>query len=282
MYSLQFVSDSGETYVFGKNGNNVFDADFGDGASVNLGTSQGFSQVGETVQSQTVSGRDITISGVVFGNVYERKETMRKIISPFSSGKIVFEGKYFARVYVKNAPSFSPVKNDGRFTLRLFAPFPFFYSVNTQISEIGSVKPLFSFPVNYAFPHKFGEKAASKYRNIVNNGDVSVPFSVLLQTSAVSRDIVIANLLNFKTLKINGKISVGETINIYRDNYNVLRAELISGNVTTDIISWIDETSDLFELGVGANFISATDSYGGNSLSAKIVFNPAVVALYES
>ena len=74
----------------------------------------------------------------------------------------------------------------------------------------------------------------------------------------------------------------GESINIYRDNDNVLRAELISDGAKSDVIHLIDESSDLFELEVGDNLISANDDEGGASLTAKISFSPAVVALYES
>ena len=69
MYSAIFESDNGQKYVFGADGETVFDIDLGNGVSVNVGTSQGFSQVGETVESMTVGGRAITVRGTVFGNV---------------------------------------------------------------------------------------------------------------------------------------------------------------------------------------------------------------------
>lgn len=282
MYNVVFESDSGEKYVFGKAGNTVFDMDLGSGVPVNIGTSQGFSQVGETMQNTNVSGRTIRVSGAVYGNVQERKKTMRKIIAPFSCGRLVFDGEYYTRVCVKNAPTFSSVKNDGRFSMQFFAPFPFFYSINSQISEIGAIKPMFKFPVNYSSPHKFGEKVATRYKNILNDGDVKVPFSIYLHSGGTSTNVVIANLRTFKTLKLNGSLNSGDSVNIYRNNDNVLRAELTSDGVTSDIISWIDESSELFELEVGDNLISVNDDEGGVSLTAKITFSPAVVALYES
>ena len=282
MYDVVFESDSGEKYVFGKNGNTVFDMDLGNGVPVDIGTSQGFYQIGETMQSRTVSGRTIKVNGVVYGNVQEQKKRMRKIISPFACGRLVFDGKYYTRVCVKDSPTFSSVKNNGRFTMQFFAPFPFFYSINSQFSEIGSIKPMFSFPVNYSNVHKFGEKTNERYKNILNDGDVKVPFSVYLHSSGTSTNIIIANLKTFKTLKIKGVLNSGDFVNIYRDDDNVLRAELTSNGVTSDIISWIDEDSELFELEVGDNLISANDDEGGLSLTAKITFNPAVVALYES
>lgn len=282
MYNVVFESDNGDKYVFGTNGNTVFDMDFGNGVSVNVGTSQGFEQVGETVQSRTISGRTINVSGAVYGDIPTRKKAMRNIISPLAFGRLIFENQYYTRVYVKNAPTFSPVKNNGKFSLQFFAPFPFFYSVNSQISEIGIVKPMFSFPVNYNIPHKFGEKSAARYNNIVNRGDVKVPFSVYLQASGPSNNIVITNLATFKILKINGLLKDGDHMIVYRDNENVLRAELTSDGITSDVVHWIDEKSELFELDVGDNFISVNDDEDGVNLIAKITFSPAVVALYES
>ena len=282
MYNVVFENDNGSKYYFGANGTTAFDMDLGNGVSVDIGTSQGFSQVGETMQSRTVSGRTITAKGAVYGDVQERKMTMRKAISPFSCGRLVFENAYYIRVCVKAAPTFSPVKNDGKFTMQFYAPYPFFKKLEEKSAEIGSVVAQFSFPVNYAFPHKFGEKGTARYKNIYNDSDVSVPFSAHLSCSGTSTNPVIADLQTFKTLKINGTMKAGDFIDIYRNDDNVLRAELTSDGVKTDIISWIDESSNLFELEAGDNLISATDNEGGASLTAKINYNPVVVAVYES
>lgn len=282
MYNVVFENDNGSKYYFGINGTTVFDMDLGSGVSVNIGTSQGFSQIGETMQSRTVSGRPITVKGAVYGNVQERKKSMRNVISPFSCGRLVFENKYYIRVCVKSAPSFSSVKNDGRFAMQFFAPYPFFKSVGETNIEIGSIRSLFSFPVNYSIPHKFGEKSSARYKNIYNDSDVSTPFSLHLSSSGTSTNPVIANLQTFKTLKLNGTLNAGDFVDIYRNEDNVLRAIMTSDGVGTDVIHWIDESSDLFELEIGDNLISATDDEGGAGLIAKISYNPVVVAVYES
>ena len=77
-------------------------------------------------------------------------------------------------------------------------------------------------------------------------------------------------------------VNIGEYITIYRDSNNVLRAELTSGSTVTDVITWIDDESSLFELESGDNLISATDEEGGASLVATFTFNPARAVLYES
>lgn len=282
MYSVLFESESGQKYLFGADGNTVFDMDFGNGISVNIGTSQGFSQVGETVESMTVGGRTISVKGTVFGNVQEKKTTMRRVFAPFAAGRLIFEGKYYTRVFVKESPTFSPIKNDGRFTMQLFAPFPFFYFTDQKNISVGGIEPLFSFPVNYAEPHTFGRRSANKYSNIYNDGDVAVPLHIYIESFGQSVNPKITNLETLEFLQINGTLTAGDFINIYRDQNNVLRAELTSDGHTQDVLSWIDDGSNLFMLQVGDNLISYDDDVGGASLTVRFSYSPAVVAIYES
>lgn len=281
MYNAVFESDTGQKYVFGKDGETVFDMDLGNGVSVDIGTSQGFSQVGETVESMTVGGRTITVHGTVFGNVQSRKKMMRKVFAPFVWGKLTFEGKHYIRVCVKDSPSFSPIRDDGRFTMLLYAPSPFFYSVDDAHYNIGEILPMFSFPINYDTPHKFGERGTEKYTNVYNDGDVTVPFNVYMETFGTSVNPLIVNLATQEYLKLNGTLTVGDVANIYRDNNNILRAELSTGGELVDILSWVDDGSTLFQLNPGDNVIAFDDDDGGNSLTVKFTFSPAVVAVYE-
>ena len=282
MYSAVFESKNGEKYVFGVNGGTVFDMDVASGASIDIGTSQGFTQIGETVESQKVSGKVIAVNGVIYQSVNEMKNRMRRVFAPFASGRLVFEGKYYIYVYVKSTPTFSPVKGNGKFSMQLFAPYPFFLSLDEKSIGIGAIEPKFSFPVNYEEPHIFGLKQAEKYKNVFNAGDVIVPFKVTMAASGTSENPTITNLKSSEFLKLNGTLNVGDSVAIYRDDQGVLRAELKSNGESIDIISWIDEKSSLFDLAVGDNLISATDERGGDNLSTRFYYNPAVVSVYES
>ena len=281
MYNVIFKSDNGQKYVFGKDGETAFDMDLGNGISVDVGTSQGFSQVGETVESMTVGGRTITVHGTVYGNVQSRNKMMREVFAPFVWGRLIFDGNYYIRVCVKDTPTFSPVRDDGRFTMLLYAPFPFFYSVDDAHYKIGGTLPMFSFPVNYATPHKFGERGTEKYTNVYNNGDIAVPFAVYMETFGTSVNPSIVNLDTQEYLKLNGTLNVGDVANIYRDSNNILRAELSTGGKVVDILSWVDDGSSLFQLNPGDNIIAYDDDGGGSSLTVKFTFSPAVVAVYE-
>lgn len=282
MYSVVFESDNGKKYVFGENGQTAFDMDLGNSVPVKLGTSQGFSQIGETVNTKSVSGRHVKVKGTVYGNVPERKRAMRDAITPFASGRLVFDNRYYLRVNVQDPPSFSPVRNNGKFTMKFFAPYPFFYELQEETQYIGVVIPSFRFPANYSKPHSFGKRSAARYTNIYNGGNVPVPFSAHLSCGGTSTNPTLTNMKTLKNLKLNGTMSAGDVIQICRDKNGSLRVELTKSGKTTDILSWVDEDSDLFELNVGDNLISALDDESGANLTARFTFAPAVGAVYET
>ncbi len=282
MYSAIFESDSGQKYVFGVDGQTVFDLDVGQSVPVNLGTSQGFSQIGESVNTRSVRGRTIEVKGAVYGDIPSKKRAMRDIITPFASGRLVFNDQYYIRVVVKDPPSFNPGKSNGKFMLRFFAPYPFFSYLQEENQYIGVVIPAFRFPVNYSKPHTFGKRSADRYRNVYNGGNVPVPFQAHLSCNGTSTNPRLTNMKSLKVLKLNGTMSAGDVIDIYRDKNGALRVELTKSGKTSDIMSWVDDDSDLFELEVGDNLISALDDEDGASLTVRFTFSPAVGAVYET
>lgn len=254
----------------------------GNGLEVTLGKSQGFAQVGETVETQSIGGRPIDVTGMFFGDIVGGKNSLRNICAPLSSGRLIFQKTHYIRVYVKAAPTFSAVKNNGLFKMQFYAPFPFFSALQESYFLIGGVVPGFRFPVNYGRPHRFGTRSNERYVNVINSGDVRIPYRLVLRSEGVSTNPTLTNITTFAFLKINGTINIGQFITIFRDNSNVLRAELTDGNRVTDVITWIDDESSLFELEPGDNLISANDDEGGKALIASFTFNPAVGALYET
>lgn len=282
MYEVIFQNDNGKVFTFGPNGGNWYGMNIGNGLEVTLGKSQGFAQVGETVETQSIGGRSIDVTGMLFGDIVGGKNNLRNVCAPLSSGRLIFQKSHYIRVYVKAAPSFSAVKNNGLFKMQFYAPFPFFSAFQESYFLIGGVVPSFRFPVNYGRPHRFGTRSNERYVNVVNSGDVRIPYRLVLRSEGVSTNPTLTNITTFAFLKINGIINIGQFITIFRDDNNVLRAELTDGNQVTDVITWIDDESSLFELDPGDNLISANDEEGGKALIASFTFNPAVGALYET
>lgn len=282
MFEAVFENDNGKVFTFGPNGSNWFGMNIGEAVDITLGTSQGFSQIGETVETMSAGGRAIDVTGKLFGNIVERKNALRNVCAPLSTGRLVFNGTHYIRVYVKSPPSFSAVKNNGLFKMQFYAPFPYFSTFGESHNLIGGIEANFRLPVNYSKPHRFGTRSSDRYTNIINPGDIRVPFKLVLRSEGTCTNPTVTNLTTFAFLKINGTINSGEYITVYRDNSNVLRAELTQGNVVTDVIDWLDDESSLFELESGDNLISSTDAQGGVSLAVSFSFNPAQAVLYES
>lgn len=282
MYNAKYVSNTGETYDFGIDGSTIFDMDIGNGLSVDIATSQGFAQMGESVEGQTVTGRLINVKGVIYKDVSKRRKILRSVFAPFTSGRLTFDNGYYIDVYVKDTPSFSPVKNDGRFTMLLYAPFPFFSKNDAGKIEFGEIVPGFSFPVNYAEPHIFGIKSRNEPKNILNDGDVPVSFNVAFETTGKVTNITITDLDTGEFLRILGDLFVGQKIVLKRSTEGVLSAVLIDGDKQTDIIYLIDENSTLEKLKKGRNRFKITDDYSnGELLIADFTYNTAVTSIYE-
>lgn len=282
VYEVVFENENGKLFTFGPNGNNWFGMDIGNGMEVTLGKSQGFAQIGETVETQSIGGRPINVTGKFYGDIVKGKNSLRNVCTPLASGRLIFQGTHYIRVYVKAAPSFSAVKNNGLFKLQFYAPRPFFSAFSESYFAIGGTSGGFRFPVNYGKPHHFGKRSTEKYVNVINTGDVRIPYRLVLRSEGVSTNPILTNIQTFAYIKINGTINIGQYVTVYRDENNVLRAELTSGNTVTDVITWIDDESSLFELEPGDNLISASDDEGGAALVASLTFQPAVGALYET
>lgn len=281
MYTAEFIADNGTSFKFDLTNNLVFDIDGLSGLNVDLKTAQGARRIGESLQASSIKGTNLTIRGQIYQDITKVKSKMQKAFPPFGSGRLIFENKYYIYTYVKNTPKFSPSNNRGDFDLRLFAPFPLFRKLKENIFYIGQVIPMFSFPVTYSPTHQYGLKNPSKYINVFNDGDIKAAFTVNFSTNSTSSNITLTNLSTFAFLKLNGTITADEKIKIYYDTNNQLRCELIKKGKVTNILSWIDEDSTLFELEIGDNLILASDEADGANLVTTIIFNTAVASVYE-
>lgn len=282
MFETIFEADNGKKFTFGRSGGNIYGMSIGDGLSVALGTSQGFSQIGETVETKGVGGRTIDVTGELYGNIEERKNALSNVCAPLTSGRLVFNKAHFIRVHVKSAPTMSPKKGNGRFKMQFYAPFPFYSTIDEKSCSLGEVVPMFRFPINYSGLHTFGKKTGAKATNVENDGDVRVPFRVTIRATGDSSNVTITNLKNRKYLRINENMHLGDQIEIYRDQDNAVRAELTSAGETSDILAKIDEDSTLFELETGENLLNASDNEGGANLSVQFTYYPAKAVLYET
>ena len=258
MYKAKFVSGE-NVFWLGTENNLVFDISDLSGNDIELGLSQGVSQIGQTVDRMSIGGSTLTIKGVIYDDVQNGKMALRHAFAPFKEGTLYFD-EYYIYVVVRHSPTFSPKKDNGSFQLQLFAPYPFWRSVANNVTTLST---------------------GSTETNVVNNGDIEVPYSVKIYSDSTSTDVTITNTGTGEKLALVGAINSGDTIEIYRDKNNIIRAEKTASGTTTDAISMIDEDSDLWTVHVGDNVYTATDDEGGSDLHVIIEYNEAVGGVYE-
>lgn len=272
MYKARFVADRGAEYDFSIASG--FDIDGLSGINVEIGTSQGFSQIGESVQTQSLNGKSLAIRGAIYQDIQSQKKQLSKVFAPFTSGRLIVNDKFYIYVYVKTSPTFAAKFDDGRFNIQLFAPFPFFRAIEDTYITIGELIKGFSFPVDY-HEHSFGIRSQVQTTNVINIGDIQSAFKLVLSASDYVENPQIRNISTGEFDSFTGIMSPGDIIEMYRDDNGVLKVEKtdIDGQ-TEDAFSWLDEESNLFYLAVGDNVITASADDGYEFLTTAIVYNP--------
>lgn len=289
MYNARYVSDNGRNFSLGPS-NCVFDIVGIGGVAVNLGKSQNFSQIGEFVTNQSVGGTTLTIKGVAYGdNMTQVKDAIRRAFAPMTSGTLYFEEKYFINVFVKTTPTFSPLKNDGRFTVALYAPFPFFKKKESKYYVSTGTTKLFKFPVNYASTHVFGQTYYNNSVALANEGDTVAPFKltikVIPETDNVAFGNIAINSASGKLLKFDDiTLNKDQQIIMFRDNNGILRCYCGTSDAMYNVIGSISDNSTLFDLEPNSDifYISAINTAGAGHIAFEIEFNETVGAVYES
>lgn len=280
MYHAKFVNSKGNIFNFGYNYGNLFDIDSLTGHNMNVAFSQGFNQIGETVEGISVGSNIFEIKGKLLNEIATQKKKMLSVFAPFESGKLIFENKYFLDCVVYKTPIIAVGEKSPEFEMVLCAPYPFWQKMTFNSFTIGSYTPMFSFPVNYSEPHIFGIENPSAFINAYNDGQIDAYYRLEFRTKTRTINPSIINVNTQEFLKIDITINQGEKIIIHRNGGRLL-VEKESNGIMTDVFSSLDEDSDLLFMHVGDNIIRASADEGEEQLITTIIFNSAVVGVYE-
>ena len=280
MYTAKFENSNGKIFYFGYKYGNIFDIDGLTGLDVSVSMSQGFNQVGETVENLSVESNQLEISGILLGESKESKRKMLSVFAPLQKGKLTFENKYFIDCVVKKTPIITIDKNDAKFELVLVAPYPYWQKSNIKSFVSGGYTPAFSFPVNYALPHIFGEKNQNAFMTCNNDGDVEAFYKLEFRSLSETTNPYIINVETQEFLKLNTTVTADDKITVYRSGGRLV-VEKVTNDIATDAFSALDEDSDLMYMHVGNNLIKADADNGADQLISTITFYDIVVGVYE-
>ena len=105
MYNLRYISDNGNEINFNIANNwAITKVDGLTSVSVSFSTSQGFGQVGTTIQGESIEDKSILIEGTMLGQSTEMREQLLKTVVPGVGGRLTFDNKWFVDVRVKTSP----------------------------------------------------------------------------------------------------------------------------------------------------------------------------------
>ena len=282
VYNAKFISNDGGIFVFGADGSNVFDIDGLSGMTMSLTKSQTYSRVGENVSSKATGGRTLTINGSIYNNISAVKGAMLRVFGAFTTGKLIFNDKYYIPAIVKDTPTVSPKRNDGAFMLRLFAPDPYFRDMRTQYVEFSSTTANFTFP--FTLSEKtfvLGSVSPTMTANAYNDGDAPTAYTLVitaLQTITNPR-LSCGN----KYIAFAMTLAENDELIVWRADDGSFHADWhqTGGDKVIDAVQYLDDGSTLFELGVGDNNLVASNQ-GGVTMGVVVSFNSPFSGVYET
>lgn len=276
MYNLRYVSNQGGEIILNYDyGYIVNTVDGATGRGVELQTAQGYDQIGETLTGMSIGGQLITISGRIPDQNTSAKTAMMRIFQPLTTGRLIWEDKYYIDVAVHTSPTLSQ-ERVSTFMLALYAPYPYWQKINQSRYELGGLTAEFSFPVNYATPHRFGTTTIDTQFNALNAGDCAAQYTLTI--TAGDSDLTNFKITDINTqrmIKFNGTLDANSRLEMYRDAGQMYLK--IDG--TTDAFDMLDDTSDLFTLAAGDNVLLFTADSGASAAKVSIVFNESYVGV---
>ena len=267
--TFRYVNANGETLVLDYEHGYLINKPKGiDTINIKLSQAQGIDQVGGTVQSATVQSRPVTVSGLVVGDK-ARKDALMAIVRPDIPGKL-YADDYFLDVYVTATPTVEAKERLANFQFSLTAAYPYWQKADKVAKSIFGVEKLFKFPWNISRSYQFGRLMREQFVNIVNSGQLPVPFTVTFTASDTVANPKITNIQTGAFLLLNKTLEPGETIVVE----NTHGKTYVTSSVDGSIRGALDLDSSLFRLAVGDNVLKPEADSGLDELGVQITFAP--------
>lgn len=276
MYNAKIVTDAGKTVWLGYSHGILFDISPLSGADVDIATSQGFQQIGETVEGQSVGGIRRTIRGTALNTAAARN--LISALPVFTKGKLYFGEKHFCNIFLQKTPAISYQK-DGKmpFTMQVYCDTPFWKEDALKNYLVNGYEPAFSFPVNYG-SHVFGIRAQGGFTNCINSGDVKTPFVCEFLTDQEIENYGIINVKTLAELRFNDTLLPGEVVKVYQENGRVMAIKTVDG-VSSSVLGLISDDSTLFDLAPGDNVFKVVADNNAERLQASISYRPTFMGV---
>ena len=246
-----------------------------DTLTISHSEAQGIDQVGSTIQSSNVQSRVVNMSGRIVGqNQLKRKEQLLSVIRPDLSGRL-YADDYYLEVRPSSTPTFEAREKNAQYQFSLLAAYPYWQRDDSAEATLSGVAKRFRFPWNVTRPYRFGEVVSALFINIVNSGQVPIPFTVTFKAldTVVNPKLIDAATNNY--LLLNKTLVVGETVTIDITHDRTY----VNSSVDGECRGALDLNSSFYRLAVGDNVIKPEAESGKANLQVDIDYAIEVVGI---
>ena len=277
MFDAVFTAKDGQSFGFGYKAGVLYSIDPIGDLPVELERSQGYQQVGETVESRSISGVTRTITGRILRNAVQCKQQLRDIFAPGVTGRLTVAGKYYCDAEVQRCPNISVSSLWPTFSFQLFCPNPYWHSVSQSSVTHFQVTPTFRLPVCYD-SHQYGLRLGADHLKFYNSGLDTQEFTLTFSaqgtvTNPGVRDIATGEYLRFVT-----EMQEGDRIRLWREEGR-LRIEQTIDDTSYNAFELLDESSTLWTLRHGSRRWQRTADSGSDSLYLTLNYGAAYASL---
>lgn len=273
---FRYVNDNGDSITFDFASGYLINKPTGiDTVSVSLSQAKGINQTGATIQSRNVQPRPVNITGYLVGDAQTvGKEKLLSVVRPDIGGKL-YADDYYLTVYPTATPNIEPKRWSAQFQFSLLAAYPYWCKDDSASVALAGIEPLFHFPWNISREYQFGQLKRELFMNVLNRGQVPVPFTAVFTASGDVENPKITHVATGKFLVVNKPLVNGErlTVRITHDR------TYVTSSVDGDCRGALSLKSNLFQLEVGDNVLKPEAESGLDNLQVSVDFATEIVGI---
>ena len=273
---FRYVNDNGESITFTYDAGFLINKPVGiDTLQVSLSQATGIDQVGATIQSANVQPRPVTVSGILVGEfVANNKEKLLSVVRPDLTAKL-YADDYYLNVRPTSTPAIDPTAKFAKFQFSVLAAYPYWQKDENAKVELSSIEYGFKFPWNISREYYFGKIVEAQFFNIVNRGQIPVPFTATFFARGDCVNPKITNVNTGKFLSINKSLIAGERVVVEITHERTY----VTSSVDGDIRGALSLKSTLNRLEVGDNVLKPEADEGKSQLEVSLDFATEIVGI---
>lgn len=280
-YTLTYQSPNGEITFGLHTGFVIGKAQSFDEQTVDFSTAEGGGQLGDTVESQRVTGKTLRFAGTILGADDVKRRQMLHVIAPLQRGVLIFNGTHRMEVYPKTTPQIERYQRNPAFTFTLYAPFPFWGLMDWDSVMLLGLERGFRFPFNpyNPSPFRFSSYTRAAYVHAYNTGEVAVPWRAQLYAMQQTTNPYIANYLTGQRVKLWRVLAPGESVLIDGTGDELTVTIYDAAGNAEDGFRTLDIDSEAFPLQPGDNLMTSSSDDEGAVMRAQLMWRPAIAGV---